>query len=91
MKKLGFLNKNLFLYCGLKKEEFDSIYTLIMERNVNLVAKTSVGIMILGVFFLTLNFFLGTDNLAAYWVLIIGGIILSLTGERIKNYAKIKT
>lgn len=89
MKKLGFLNKNLFLYCGLKKEEFDSIYTLIMERNVNLVAKTSVGIMVLGVFFLALNFLLGTDNLAAYWVLIVGGIILSLTGERIKNYAKI--
>ena len=85
MKKIGFLNKNLFLYCGLKKEEFESINTLIMERNVNLVAKTSIGVMILGIFFLALNFFLGTDNLLAYWVLIIGGLILSLIGKYIKN------
>ena len=89
MKKISFLNKDLFLYCGLKKDEFESINALIMERNVNLVAKTSVGVMILGVFFLALNFFLGTDNLLAYWVLIIGGLVLTVIGKHLKNYTSL--
>ena len=89
MKKFGFLNKDLFLYCGLKKDEFDSIYTLIMERNVNLASKTSIWLVILGVFFLTLNFLLRADNLIAYWVLIAGGVILTFLGKSIKNVRSI--
>ena len=85
MKKFGFLNKNLFVYCGLKKEEFNSIYTLIMEGNVSLASKTSIWLVILGVFFLVLNFLLGANNLLAYWVLIIGGLILTFIGRHIKT------
>lgn len=85
MKKIGFFNKNLFLYGGLKKEEFNSIYTLIMEGNVSLASKTSIWLVILGVFFLALNFLLGANNLLAYWVLIIGGTGMTIIGRHIKK------
>ena len=85
MKKKGILNKNLFLYCGLEKEQFDNIFDKIMDRNVKLVFKCNIVIIVLGLFFFLLNLLLKTENLAAYWVLIIGGIALYLYKILMKN------
>ena len=75
MKK-SLLNKNLFLYCGLEKEQFDNIFDKIMERNVKLVARCNIVIVILGILFFLLNMIMDTENLAAYWILVIGGVAL---------------
>jgi len=72
------INKNDFLYCGLKKEEYESIEDRIMERNVNLTSKVSVGIAALGVLFFAINAVVGNRNLLAYWILMIGGIIMTI-------------
>ena len=75
MKK-SLLNKNLFLYCGLEKEQFDNIFDKIMERNVKLVSRCNIVIVILGILFFLLNMIMDTENLAAYWILVIGGVAL---------------
>jgi len=84
MKNKGLPNKNLFLYCGLEKEQFDNIFDMIMERNVKLVSKCNIVIVIIGLLFFLLNLILGTENLAAYWVLIIGGLTLLIFNKIFK-------
>ncbi|MBQ1547027.1 MAG: response regulator [Lachnospiraceae bacterium] len=72
------INRSELLYCGLQKDEYLSIRDIIMERNINLVTKISGALILLGVFFLAVEAALGVDNLLAYYILIFGGIILSL-------------
>lgn len=74
MMKNRFFTKNDLLYCGLNKEEYESIESKIMDRNVGLVSKVSVGITLLGIIFFAINVAIGSSNLYAYWVLILGGI-----------------
>ena len=62
----------------MEKEQFDNIFDKIMDRNVKLVFKCNIIIIILGLFFFLLNLLLKTENLAAYWVLIVGSIALYL-------------
>ena len=73
-------DKKEYLYCGLEKDEFESIESRIMERNATLVSKVSVGVTILGILFLLLNAFLGSENLLAYWILVIGGGLCTVVG-----------
>ena len=75
MKKTG-LNKNLFLNCGLEKEELDNIFPHILERNFKLATKINVGIIVLGLLLFGVNVILGYQNGTAYWILVIGGIAL---------------
>lgn len=75
---ISFLNKKEIMYCGLEKDEFESIESLIMARNINLVSKVSAGIAVLGLLFLMLYNFLGSKNVSAYWILIVGGFVICL-------------
>ena len=74
MKKINFFSKNLFLYCGLEKDEFNNIFPMIMERNVKLVSKCNIGVFLLGIVFIIVNSFVRSDNLLAYWILVAGGL-----------------
>ena len=77
MKKQSYFSKNLFLYCGLEKEEFENVVPMIMERNVKLVSKCNVGVFLLGIVFVIINLFIRSeDNLLAYWILVVGGLTL---------------
>ena len=77
MKKQSFINKNLFLYCGLEKEEFENVVPMIMERNVKLVSKCNIGVFLLGIVFIIVTLFVRSeDNLLAYWILVVGGLTL---------------
>ncbi len=70
------INKNDILYCGLEKDEYLSVRDRIMERNIRLTGRISIGIALLGLFFIVLNLILGIDKLLPYLILLIGGIIL---------------
>ena len=82
MKTVPF-TRSVLLYSGLQKEEYESVETLIMERNIRLVSKISVGIAALGLFFVVLNLILGIENLFPYSILIIGGSILFFMKEAV--------
>ena len=75
LKYLPFNRKEL-LYCGLEKQEYESVRDIIIERNVSLVTKIAGAMIVLGFFFLGINALLGSDNLVAYWILVAGGLIL---------------
>lgn len=79
--KLTWLDKNEYLYCGLRKEEYESIEKKIMERNVSLVSKVSVGVAFLGILFFVINALVGSQNLLAYYILMFGGLLVAL-GKR---------
>ena len=76
--KTGIFNRNEFLYCGLEKEQFKSIEKTITERNVSLVSKVSVGITLLGILFFAINAAIGSQNLFAYWILMVGGVLVTI-------------
>ncbi|MCR4787448.1 MAG: response regulator [Lachnospiraceae bacterium] len=84
MKKFPF-NKSVLLYSGLKKEEYESVETLIMERNVRLVSRISAGIVAIGLFFVVLDLILGIENVFPYSILIIGGAFLFFLKESIHD------
>lgn len=84
MKKFP-LNKSVLLYSGLKKEEYESVETLIMERNVRLVSRISAGIIAIGLFFVVLDLILGIENIFPYSILIIGGAFLFFLKETVHD------
>ncbi len=84
MSRIPVFNKNDFFYCGLEKEEYESIKPLIMERNVNMAKKISPLVEILGIFFLIVNYLAGSQSLLAYWVLMAGGIYLLIFRKLVK-------
>ena len=75
------LDRNEYLYCGLEKGEYERIEHRIMERNATLVSSVSYGVVALGILFLILNAFLGSENLLAYWILVIGGGVCATIGR----------
>ncbi len=84
MKTVPF-TRSVLLYSGLQKEEYESVETMIMERNIRLVSKISVGIVALGLFFVVLDLILGIENIFPYSILIIGGSILFFIKEAVRD------
>ena len=83
--KNNYINKNLFLYCGLQKEELENIYPQIMERNVKLISNCNIGIIIFGLTLLVVISLLGYST-AAYWILVAGGAVLFLIKFLLKKF-----
>ena len=83
------INKNDILYCGLEKDEYLSVRDRIMQRNIRLTGRISVGIAVLGVLFLVINLILRIDNLMPYLILLIGGTLLRLIKPLIREEKRI--
>ncbi len=65
-------------YCGLSREEYNRIESMIMDRNLELVRIISMMVTGLGILFLLINVALGSGKITPYLILTLGGPILLL-------------
>ena len=70
--------KNMFLYCGLTREEFYSIGDVIVKRNYMVSRITTVFVTLFGVVFFLINLFTGAGVVWPYALLIAGGGLILL-------------
>ncbi|MBR4168153.1 MAG: response regulator [Lachnospiraceae bacterium] len=83
------INKNDILYCGLEKDEYLSVRDRIMQRNIRLTGRISVGIAVLGVLFIVINLVLRIDNYIPYLILMTGGLLLRILKPLIREEKRI--
>ena len=73
MRKFPF--KNLMYYCGLTRDEYNDVKSLVMQHNEQTLRITSVFVAIMGIVFLAVNIMLGTDVVFPYVFLLASGVI----------------
>ncbi len=77
-KKTFLFSKNVYLYCGLSRDEYDRIALLILGRNLEMTGMLSSMVALLGIFFLAIDAVTGRQDQVPYLVLMVGGILLKL-------------
>lgn len=84
MKKFLSRLRSIFFYCGLKKEEYDSIRHLIARRNGHTLRYTSVLAILFGLVFFIINLFLNSI-LFPYLLIFFGSLVIYALRKLLKR------